>query len=223
MAHWRVPVACNTVTMNGCRSCVTASLTQIKNLLNDQWPEFHQGCTGWPGGRTSGPTSRNLIPVTGRIIIKEDHALRHLSMKRRHESHWLPHTPGQMFDLAADIERYPEFLPFWTHARIVRRTEGILTVQQELDLGIQRLRFQSRAELDRPGHLHISSDAALFRRMEIDWRFTPGERDGCIAALTVELEMRSLLMDTLADRLVQLLTRDIFRRFIDRAAALYPG
>lgn len=143
-------------------------------------------------------------------------------MKRRHESCWLPHTVGQMFDLAADIERYPEFLPHWTHARILRHEDDIMTVQQELDLGIQRLRFESRAELDRPGHLHISSAAPLFRRMEIDWRFTPGERDGCIAALTVELEMRSLLMDALAGRLVQLLTRDIFRRFTDRAAALYP-
>lgn len=144
-------------------------------------------------------------------------------MKRRHESHWLPYAPGQMFDLVADIERYPEFLPFWTHARILRRANDILTVQQELDLGIRRLRFESRAELDRPGHLHISSDAALFRRMEVDWRFTPGERGGCIAALTVELEMRPLPMDALAARLVQLLTRDIFRRFIDRAATLYPG
>ena len=144
-------------------------------------------------------------------------------MKRRHESCWLPHTAGQMFDLAADIERYPEFLPHWRHARILRRENDTLTVQQELDLGIQRLRFESRAVLDRPGHLHISSAAPQFRRMEIDWRFTPGGRDGCIAALTVELEMHSLLMEVLAGRLVQSLTGDIFRRFVDRAACLYPG
>lgn len=144
-------------------------------------------------------------------------------MKRRHESRWLPHTTGQMFDLAADIERYPEFLPFWTHARILCRENDTLTVQQELDLGIRRFRFESRAVLDRPGHLHISSAAPQFRRMEIDWRFTPGGRDGCIAALTVELEMHSLLMEVLAGRLVQSLTGDIFRRFADRAACLYPG
>jgi len=157
------------------------------------------------------------------LFVKEDYALRLLSMKRRHESHWLPHTTGQMFDLAADIERYPEFLPFWRHARILRRENDTLTVQQELDLGIRRLRFESRAVLDRPGHLHISSTAPQFRCMEIDWRFTPAEQGGCVATLVVEIEMHMLLMDALAGRLTQSLTRDIFRRFVDRAACLYPG
>jgi len=128
-----------------------------------------------------------------------------------------------MFDLAADIERYPEFLPFWTHARILRHENNMLTVQQELDLGIRRLHFESRAVLDQPGHLHISSDAPQFRRMEIDWRFTPGKQGGCVATLEVEIEMHALLMEALADRLMQSLTRDLFRRFSDRADLLYPG
>jgi coenzyme Q-binding protein COQ10 len=128
-----------------------------------------------------------------------------------------------MFDLAADIERYPEFLPHWTHARILRRESDTLTVQQELDLGVRRLRFESRAVLDRPGHLHISSAAHQFRRMEIDWQFTPGEQDGCVATLVIEIEMHALLMDVLAGRLMPSLTRDLFRRFVERAACLYPG
>lgn len=143
-------------------------------------------------------------------------------MNRRHESHWLPYTVEQMFDLAADIERYPEFLPQWSQARILRQENDVLHVEQELDIGIHRLRFQSRAVLHRPVRLHISSDAAMFRQMKIEWHFASGTECGCQATLAVEMEMRSMLLDAVAGRIVSSLTRDTFNRFIDRAALLYP-
>lgn len=125
-----------------------------------------------------------------------------------------------MFDLAADIERYPEFLPHWPQAFIRKREGNVLYVQQEIDLGVRRLRFESRAVLQRPGHLHIDSASGPFRSLSIDWRFTP-ERDGCRTMLTVEMEMRSLLLEAIAGRLMDMLTRDVLARFRDRAAALY--
>jgi len=137
--------------------------------------------------------------------------------------HWLPSSTEQMFDLVADIERYPDFLPHWLHAEVRHRGHDTLEVIQELDLGIRRIRFDSRATLDRPAHLHIVSTSAPFRRLAIDWHFTPAARGGCTAALAVELEMRSLLMELLADRLMQSLTRDIYKRFLERAARVYPG
>lgn len=33
-------------------------------------------------------------------------------MKSHSESRWLPYTPEQIFDLVADVPRYPEFLPW---------------------------------------------------------------------------------------------------------------
>ena len=143
-------------------------------------------------------------------------------MNRRHESHWLPYTVEQMFDLAADIERYPEFLPHWSHARVLRQENDVLYVEQELDIGIRRLRFQSRAVLDRPFRLHISSEASLFRKMEIEWRFASGVECGCQATLGIEMEMHSVLLNVVTGQIMQSLTRDTFNRFIDRAAFLYP-
>jgi coenzyme Q-binding protein COQ10 len=144
-------------------------------------------------------------------------------VKRQREARRLPYSAEQMFDLAADVERYPEFLPHWTQAEILHRGTHTLDVRQELDLGIRRIRFDSRATLERPRHLHIDSRAALFRHLTIDWRFTPADGNGCIATLTVELEMRSLFMDAVARRLMQSLTRDIHSRFRERAARLYRG
>jgi coenzyme Q-binding protein COQ10 len=126
-----------------------------------------------------------------------------------------------MFDLAADIERYPEFLPHWPRATIRSREQDVLHVAQEIDLGVRRLGFESRAVLQRPAHLHIDSTSGPFRRLSIDWRFTPGGQGGCTVALMVEMEMRSLVLEALAGKLMQIMTRDILARFRNRAAALY--
>ena len=133
----------------------------------------------------------------------------------------MPWTTEQMFDLAADIERYPEFLPHWPRATIRSREREVLHVLQEIDLGVRRLRFESRAVLQRPAHLHIDSDSGPFRRLSIDWRFTPGREGGCTVTLTVEMEMRSLLLESLAGKFMGILTGDILGRFRDRAAVLY--
>ena len=68
--------------------------------------------------------------------------------------------------------------------------------------------------------LHIDSTSGPFLRLSIDWRFTP-ERNGCRTTLKVEMEMRSLLLEALAGKLMEVLTGDVFARFRSRAAALY--
>ncbi len=126
-----------------------------------------------------------------------------------------------MFDLVADIERYHEFLPAWSHARITQRQGNVLTVIQGIDLGIAHLDFESRAELQRPERLQVSSAAGPFRHLLVDWQFLPDPRGGCTVRLTVSLEMRSALLEAASTRLLDLLTRDLFRRFRERAVVLY--
>jgi ribosome-associated toxin RatA of RatAB toxin-antitoxin module len=69
--------------------------------------------------------------------------------------------------------------------------------------------------------LHIDSASGPFRCLAIDWRFTSGGQSGCTVALTVEMDMRSLLLEALAGKFMEMLTRDILARFRDRAAVLY--
>jgi coenzyme Q-binding protein COQ10 len=126
-----------------------------------------------------------------------------------------------MFDLAADIERYPEFLPHWPRASIRSRERDVLYVQQEIDLGLRRFQFESRAVLRRPSHLHIDSTSGPFRRLSIDWSFTSGGEGGCQTALAVEIEMRSALLETIAGGFMQRMTQDILEHFRARAAVLY--
>ena len=61
-----------------------------------------------------------------------------------------PYTREQMFDLAADVESYEEFLPGWHGARIYKREGDLYYVEQEIGYGLVRKRFTSKAILKRP-------------------------------------------------------------------------
>jgi coenzyme Q-binding protein COQ10 len=139
---------------------------------------------------------------------------------RRIEQH-SPWNAGQMFDLVADIERYHEFLPAWSQARITQRRGNVLTVAQYVDLGIVRLDFESHAELHRPERLRVRSSDGPFRELLLDWRFLSRPRVGCEIALAVNLDMHSVLMEAASGSLLDLLTRDLVRRFHQRAVVLY--
>jgi coenzyme Q-binding protein COQ10 len=142
-------------------------------------------------------------------------------VKFRQVEQQLPWNTEQMFDLVADIERYHEFLPGWSHARITQRQGTSLTVRQAIVAGPVRLEFESHAELQRPERLRVHSSGGPFRRFLLDWQFRPGSGEGCVVRQAASIEMHSLLLELAGERLLELLTRDIFQRFHDRAVLLY--
>ena len=50
----------------------------------------------------------------------------------------LPYSPEQLFDLAADVERYPEFLPWWVAARVRKREGNVYYTDQIIAIAMIR-------------------------------------------------------------------------------------
>jgi coenzyme Q-binding protein COQ10 len=72
----------------------------------------------------------------------------------------------QLFDLVADVARYPEFVP-WVAAVEVPRDEGqSLWVDMTIGTSLLRRKFSIVAHLDPPHHIDISSRDPLFERFE---------------------------------------------------------
>lgn len=141
-------------------------------------------------------------------------------MRNYSEERELVYTPEQMFDLVADVERYPEFLPGWLMARVERREGNTLHVEQRVGLGALNLRFSSRANLSRPENLEIVGTQGPFRTLLIQWRFAPIP-GGCLARFKVGFEMRSALLERLASKLFDHMARSVVGRFERRARQLY--
>src|SRR3974390_1369585 len=102
----------------------------------------------------------------------------------------LPYTAEQLFDLAADVERYPEFLPWWIFARIRKRLGNEYYTDQVLGLGPFRLKFGSRTILQRPVRIEVTSADFPFRQFGLTWTFEPRPGPACKVTVFSDFELR---------------------------------
>ncbi|HTQ82096.1 MAG TPA: type II toxin-antitoxin system RatA family toxin [Pseudolabrys sp.] len=116
-----------------------------------------------------------------------------------------PYTATQLFDLVADVERYPQFLPWMLAARITRRHEDTLWVEMTMGTRLLRRTFSSMGKLERPHRIDITSHDPMFERFQQVWTFEPAADGGTNVEYRVDFKLRSgllqgLLGGSLADR-----------------------
>lgn len=143
----------------------------------------------------------------------------------------VPFTPQQMFDLVADVERYPQFLPLCEALTVKRRyREGEFDVLiADMTVGYKAIRetFTSRVTLD-PRRLEVvardaGGSSGPFRLLENRWFFraVPG---GCEVDFSISYEFRSMMLQMLMGALFERAFRRYTTAFEDRARTIYaPG
>lgn len=147
-------------------------------------------------------------------------------MSTRHsERRVVTYPPRQLFDLVADVARYPEFLP-WCHAARIRRRESPTVEIAELAIGFGPFheKFVSRVVLapEDPGGPRIDTTGieGPFRLLKSRWVFQP-HAEGTLIDFALEFDFRSLLLQ----KTVQLLFGEAVKRMVSafeaRAAQLY--
>lgn len=132
----------------------------------------------------------------------------------------LPYAREALFDLAADVEQYPQYLVGWVSARIYERQNDVWYAEQVLGFGPIRMRFRSRAEMHRPERIEIFSDDPQFRRFRLLWGFEAVRDEGCRVALSIELDLRSTLLQRGLERVASTAADDVLRAFERRAGEL---
>jgi len=139
--------------------------------------------------------------------------------ERRH----LPYRVDQLFDLVADIERYPEFLPWCTGARIRERTDNVITADLLIGFRMVRERFTSRVTLRRPDKIDVAYSEGPFRYLDNHWTFEPQPDGSCIIDFYVDFEFRSRMLQRLIGVLFGEAVRRMVGAFEGRARQLYGG
>jgi coenzyme Q-binding protein COQ10 len=128
----------------------------------------------------------------------------------------LPYTPQQMFDLVADIERYPSFLPHILSARITERSGNILLVDQVFRFRILRLRFSTRAVLEPPHRITVVSRDPAMGSFTQTWGFAERPDGGtdltCRTELGTPSRLLRLFLSAVSDELMGLTMRAFRQR-----------
>jgi len=138
------------------------------------------------------------------------------------EQRLLGYRPEQMFDLVADIERYPEFLPWCIGARIRERNDTLVVADLIIGFKMIRERFTSRVSLDRDRlTIEVTYADGPFKQMTNRWRFEPTEDGRCRIDFYVAFEFRSAMLQKLIGVLFHEAVRRMVGAFETRARKLY--
>ena len=140
--------------------------------------------------------------------------------------HRVNHSPRQMFDLVADVERYPEFLPLCEAltVRSRREREGRELLVADMTVGYKAIRetFTSQVLLD-PEKLQIDVKYldGPFRRLDNRWRFIPAGEDRCDVDFFIDYEFRSRILGALMGTMFETAFRRFTAAFEERADLIY--
>ena len=137
------------------------------------------------------------------------------------EKRVLPYTPEQMYDLVADIEKYPEFLPWCLAARIRKRDGNVVYADLIIGFKMIRERFTSRVTLSPPGRIDVSYTEGPFSYLNNHWIFSPTETGGCLIDFYVDFEFRSKMLQKIIGVLFNEAVRRMVAAFETRARQLY--
>ncbi|MBF0095318.1 MAG: type II toxin-antitoxin system RatA family toxin [Alphaproteobacteria bacterium] len=110
----------------------------------------------------------------------------------------LAFEPGHLFDLVADVERYPEFVPWWVAATVARREGDVYYTRQVVGLPMMRHEFHSKTELLRPNSIRVTSTEHPFKSLQMLWTFDRAEIGGCDVNLVIDFELASSRFGMLA-------------------------
>ena len=137
------------------------------------------------------------------------------------EQRVVPYRPDQMFDLVADVDRYPEFLPWCVGSRIRERTEEVIMADLIIGYKMIRERFTSRVETQRSeNRIGVSYADGPFRYLNNTWEFKPHE-DGCLVDFYVDFEFKNRMLQRIMGLFLNEAVRRMVVAFENRADALY--
>ncbi len=137
------------------------------------------------------------------------------------EKRVLPFSAEQLFDLVADVESYPEFLPWCQATRITRREGDVFYSDMVIGFKMVRERVTTRVTLDRPRRIDVDYLRGPMRHLNNHWVFVPQPNGDCLIDFFVDFELRSPLLDRLIGVLFNEAVRRMVGAFETRARQLY--
>ncbi|MDK1025619.1 MAG: type II toxin-antitoxin system RatA family toxin [Gammaproteobacteria bacterium] len=142
-------------------------------------------------------------------------------MKKVSRSALVPYSCEQMFDMANDAIRYPEFLPWCAAAEIFSETESEMVARLELTKGGLHKSFTTRSKKYRPDSIDIQLEDGPFHELTGKWTFKALGTEGCKVTLELAFEFSGGLIDSALLHFCSQGADRIMDAFCERADRLY--
>jgi coenzyme Q-binding protein COQ10 len=137
------------------------------------------------------------------------------------------HGPEAMFDLVADVERYPQFVPLCERLAVRSRAlndagQEVVVASMTIGYKVFRESFTSRVVLDRAARvIDVGYLDGPFKVMENRWTFDPAGESGCKVGFYIHYEFRSRTLGTVMGSVFEKVFSRFAEAFEARADAIY--
>ena len=137
------------------------------------------------------------------------------------------HSATDMFDLVADMERYPEFVPLCQGMRVRNRTqtaEGVEVATAAMTVAYRMISetFTSRVTLNRPElTIKVEYIHGPFSILDNRWSFRPVTEDSCDVEFFIVYEFKSRMLALLMGAMFDVVFRRFEHAFERRADVIY--
>ena len=137
------------------------------------------------------------------------------------------HSASDMFDLVADVGRYPQFVPLCQALRIRKRTSGpggseVIVADMTVAYKFIRETFTSRVTLDRKNlEILVEYLEGPFQKMNNRWMFQPEDQCACEVMFSIAYEFRSRMLGMLMGAMFDTAFRRFAAAFERRADQVY--
>lgn len=146
---------------------------------------------------------------------------------RRSKSN-VPFTARQMYDLVANIEAYPEFIPWCAALRVVSKDvnegKGTMLADMVVAYKVFREKFRSKVFLEpERNHIHAHYTDGPFETLQTEWRFADLPEGGSTIDFFIEFHFRNVLLQSTARIVFEKAFARMTDAFVDRAHEIYGG
>jgi len=134
----------------------------------------------------------------------------------------VPYRPDQLFDLVADVGKYPQFLPWVSAAKLLEGGPNQVVGQLEMHRAGMRELVTTRNTLTPPREITLALVAGPFKTLDGHWSFQPiGADRGTRVELTIRFEFANPMLNLLLARSFEKSCNELVDAFVARARAVY--
>ena len=134
------------------------------------------------------------------------------------------HSAAKMYALVADVDAYPQFLPWCCRTEVRQLDTHRAVATLHVNYHGLRLHFTTENQMDEGALIDMKLVNGPFKHMDGFWRFVPLAEEACKIEFRLSYELSGKLMEKLAGPVFHHIANTFVEVFVKRAAALYgPG
>ena len=145
-------------------------------------------------------------------------------MKNVHKSVLIWYSPEEMFALVTDVARYPEFLPWCDHGRVIEQDEGGMVAEVGIAFSGIRQVFTTRNDHVPARQVRMRLVRGPFSRLEGGWSFSPLGEEGqraCRVELRLDYGFTNKALGALVGPVFDKIAANLVDAFVKRAEQVY--